>query len=345
MILPLSSLLSTIDEALPEVLVGPRARRALQRRARSVPSAWFSGCVECRLTDGADQVDLLVCATRGAGGQHALREVLEGPGGAQAFGTARPFLREWVRPRSRLSKELAAIWLEYDLPVARPAPEPFAFVCLYPDYLEGGYPRHRPGPPLPAARVAAIASAGLAAAGARVGARPLALLRRCASALPLHGRMLHVVARPGLLGEALRIGAILPAAGLAAWLQAVGWPGEPAQLALLRRLVGARDLLHVQLELADEVSPLLSLDFESASQPRDNPGWARLVGALVELGCAQRRKATAAVRWVGSRRVKVADQPVPARVDQQLFFKLTSKPGGELQAKAYLCFHARHALL
>src|SRR5690242_8558023 len=141
MLQPISELLRAVDRELPRELVSARARKALRRRAAQVPSAWFAGCVECRLLGDSDQNDLLVYATRGAGGQKHLASVLT-KGQGREFGGARTLLAEWAHGRSPLARELSNLWLEYDLPVDGSAPEPFAFISLYPDYLARGCPQH-----------------------------------------------------------------------------------------------------------------------------------------------------------------------------------------------------------
>jgi hypothetical protein len=350
MIQRVSKLLQAVEHHLPTELVSARARSALHRRAAEVPSAWFSACIECRLTADADQNDLQVYATRGAGGQVALRRALARGDGAQ-FGQVRSFLETWTRPRSALSRALPAIWLEYDLPVAGRAPDPFAFVCLYPDYLDPIYPRHRFGPPLPAARVRSIAEAGLRATlGIVPDVRRLDLLARCARQLPMHGRMLHVVARPGSGARGrqcsdLRIGAIVPTDRVRAWLDAIGWTGAPRQLALLDRVLGGgTSLQHVQVELGDEVHAKLAIDFACSALPSQTRQWSRFIRRLSATGCAVRDKLNAAIGWMASRRVHFAGDLAPARIDQQLFFKLTTTPDS-FEAKAYLCFQPRYAFV
>jgi hypothetical protein len=348
-ILPLVTLLRTVERYLPRALVSRRALRALRSRAAQIPSAWFSGCVECRLTEAEDQSDLLVYATRGAGGQQALGRLLAAGGGGE-FGAARPFLAAWTNRRSPLSRELSMMWLEYDLPPVGPAPDPFAFVCLYPDYLDPIYPRHRSGSPLPAARVRSIAASGLRAAlRAPVERRRLDLVTRCAARLPLHGRLLHVVARPpagdggGSAGD-LRIGAILPSDRVGAWLDEIGWPGRRQQLELLDHVLGrGTDFVHVQVELSDELRSKLAIDFADSTLPSPSPRARQFVERLAATGCAVKAKALAAFQWMRSWRFDLPGERIPTRIDHQLFFKVSTTPDA-VSAKAYLLFQPRYAL-
>jgi hypothetical protein len=345
MLTPISALLEAVDGELPRELVSQRARKALRRRAARVPSAWFAGCVECRLDGRSDQNDLLVYATRDAGGQRHLASVLARAHGAQ-FGRTLPLLRSWAGRRSLLGRELANLWLEYDLPPDGSQPDPFAFICLYPDYLRRGYPEHVFGPPLAASRTRRVAAAGLRAVlGRAPDPRALDLVEHCAAALPMHGRMFHVVAMPQRKTSDLRVGAILPTRALRAWLAAVGWPGEQRDLGILERLIGGgMELVHAQIELGDGVRPRVAIDFESLVPAAESRRWHAFVERLTKAGCCERELALAAVNWLKSRPVRLPGENLPLRMDQQLFFKVTSSPDG-LEAKAYLLFQPRHALL
>jgi hypothetical protein len=204
---------------------------------------------------------------------------------------------------------------------------------------------------LPAARVRSIAAAGLRAAlGVAPDKRRLDLLARCAGRLPMHGRMLHVVARPrvgsgGPHHGDLRIGAIVPTDRVRAWLDAIGWTGAPRQLALLDRVLGGgASLQHVQVELGDEVRPVLAIDFMSGALPSQTRRWGQFVRRLAATGCAERDKLDAALGWMASRRIQFPGDLAPARIDQQLFFKLTTTPDS-LEAKAYLGVQPRYAFV
>ncbi|HEY0467009.1 MAG TPA: hypothetical protein VGC79_22560, partial [Polyangiaceae bacterium] len=320
MLQPISVLLKAVDGQLPGDLVSTRARKALRRRAARVPSAWFAGCVECRLDGDSDQNDLLVYATRGAGGQKHLTGVLKG-GAGREFGQARALLAQWAGGRSPLARELATVWLEYDLPVDGSEPDPFAFICLYPDYLADGYPRHVYGRPISARRTRRVAAAGLGAAlGFDPDSHALDLVAHCAACLPANGRMFHVVAMPHRNHSDLRIGAIVPAVGLRAWLRSVGWPGKKRQVDVLERVLGgSTELLHVQLELGDSIRAKLSIDFECLVPPPQSPRWLQFVERLCKTGCCERDRALAAVSWLRSRPVRLPGETLPLRMDQQLF--------------------------
>lgn len=344
MIAPLPALLEQIEPELPPELVGAPQRRALRARARGVPGAWHSGAIECRLTWAPAPCDFMVYATRGDGGQRALDAVLRSRR-AKAFGRAQPYLREWTRRGSKLSREAAAVWVEYDVPRRGPAPDPFVFVCLYSDYLRDGYPAHQPRGAQSPRRVRALAAAGLRwASGRRPGERQLQLIARCAAALPPTGRLLHVVAIPHRL-EGVRVGAILPFGDVERWLGAIGWTGTRAQVRELFELFpGTYDYLHVQVELSEQVEPKLAFDFNLSATPARSRHWSEFAAGLASSVCCDREKLSAALRWVRSRRVQLTGDDIPVRIDQQLFFKVSSLPDS-IEAKAYLCFHPHYALL
>ncbi|MBL8952688.1 MAG: hypothetical protein JNK82_18050, partial [Myxococcaceae bacterium] len=208
-----------------------------------------------------------------------------------------------------------------------------------------GYPHHDPKRPQSPRAVRALAAEGLEwALGRPVSKSQLKLIERCTAELPMTGRLLHVVGIPHRLGDDLRIGAILPCSDVERWLRAVGWPGTKAQLRELFRLVGfTSGFIHVQVELNETIGPKLALDFNIAQTPND-PRWAPFGKRIVESCGADPERVSAALSWVGSRRVRLPSDELPARLDQQLFFKVTSRPDG-LEAKAYLCFHPRYSLL
>ncbi len=288
--------------------------------------------------------DVMVYAAQGNDGQHALRDVL--PSEGKAFGAARPYLTEWTRDGSLLAREASAIWVEYDVPSKGAAPDPFVFVCLYPDYLRKGYPHHAPIGRQDEARVRATAKEGLRwALGKAPSRQQLDVITRCTRALPDDGRMLHVVGMPHRPGGALRIGAILPYDDVPRWLQQIDWSGTKPQLKRMRKLFGGGyDYIHVQVELSTHVHNRLAFDFNLSTTPAKNPRWKQFAGAVAAECDAEPEKLDAALAWVGSERLHFDDDPIPARLDRQLFFKVSSSPD-QLEAKAYLCFHPRYSLL
>jgi hypothetical protein len=345
MIQPASALLSSVARFLPTRLVSQASRRALRQRAASVPGAWASACVECRLVPGEGRCDLLVYASEGDGGQRALSQTLKHGGGAE-FGRSRPFLEAWSRRGSSLGKQAAAVWLEYDLPDDGVPPDPFVFVCLYPGYLSNGYPVHQPKGPQSPKKTRALAALGLRQAlGKEVSAAQLALIERCTAQLPATGRLLHVVGMPDRPGNALRVGAIVPASKLRDWLERIDWQGSRQQVDRLLRAVGDdHDYLHAQVELTDRVEPRLALDFNLAQRPSQSRQWADFADRVVsDCGC-EKEKVHAALGWVRSRRLRFPGERWIARIDHQLFFKVSSAPD-RFETKAYLCFQPRYSLL
>jgi hypothetical protein len=329
-----SELLSLVGRHLPPALVTPTARARLRRCATRVPAEWFAGCVECRL-DSDERVDFLVCATRGDGGQRAIARALR-EGHGPAFGDTVRLLGPWGKRGTFLHREVSAVWLEYDLAVENTPP--FAFVSLYPDYLDGLDPRHV-GRPMDPRRVRALAAAGLNSLAAReVEQGTLELIEHCAESLPPSGRLLHVATMPTRGHDRARIGAILPYSGVRGWLARIGWRGESTQLDELFQVIGdGFAFLHVQIELDEHIRPRVAFDFQRGV-------WHEFVERLLERRSYSRDKLAAALRWPGHHSKPLADGFGRLRIERQMFFKVVASPDGSLDAKVYLCFEARPSL-
>lgn len=338
MIAPLPALLEAVASRVPAELASPHAWKRVRERAKDIPSAWDCAVFECRL-DRSPQLDLIVGALPGKGGQHSLAAVDD----HEVFGRAADIVRAWTSDAHPLARAMPVLWLEYDLPEGQPAPDPFAFVALWSDWLGPVYPRPPRGLPPPAADVRAIAELGLTVA---TGEAPpedvMERLERCAASLPEHGRLLHAVRRPKAGSEDVRVGAVLPADAVRQWLHLIGWPGSDRAYERLRRLVGdGWSMLHVQVELGREgVRPHLSIDYNRI----DTFDWDRLAEGLVRERAAVPERAGALRRWIGTEAFTPAWADWRAVIERRVFCKLTAHDAEALEAKAYLCLQPRYVL-
>lgn len=340
--------LLALESRLPAELISPAARELLLRQAAKVPGIWRAASIECRLLPSLERVDLLVCASRGNGGQQALREVLASGEAQPALGSARPLLEDWTRAGSLLDQQAQLVWLEYDLHPGSES-DPFVFIPLDPHYLE----RQRPGsgswPRLEPAGVRALARHAL---GLLPGYTPdparLDALERCAALLPPDGYLMQVVTMPQRGSANLRLGALLPAMRAEPWLRAVGWTGSERQLALAREALGPGwGHLHVQLELEDggRIRPTVAFDYSLRGTSREMPDWERFIHHLARQGACDPRRGLAALEWIGSESVTFPGAKWPVRLNRTLLFKLVAHPDESLEAKVYLCLEARHSLI
>ncbi|WP_257448421.1 hypothetical protein [Archangium lipolyticum] len=334
---------------LPAELVSEGARQRLLQQAEQLPSHWCAGSFECRLEPGLERVDVLVCATRGSGGQDALRQLLATGKCPPALRSCRRYLEEWCRPGSALERDVPLIWLEYDLHPGRPEPVPLVFVGLDPAQIERLFGDSAQGRRLSAPEVSRLAREGFCLLNGRAPEEAqLAVLERCAALLPPGGRMHHSVTMPQRGSGNVRFGALLPSEGVDAWLREVGWTGSDAQLESLWTVVGRTPgIRHVQLEVEPGGRPRPTLAFDyyfDDAAPRLTGEESRVLSELVRRGACTPERAEAALRWRGGETVSLPSSAWRVRLDRTVFFKLTAHEDGRLESKAYLCFDARRVL-
>jgi hypothetical protein len=336
---PADELLAAVSRRLPATLITVAARRRLRARAAQIPGSWLQCVVECRLHEHSDQVDLQVCAARGDGAQPRLLGLLRGRRRRPRFGRVDEFVRAWATPGTRLHRHQSAMWLEYDLPADRPPPEPLTFVALDPRYLDYVRERAAPRPSPPWLRAWAGCALGCLGSG---GDDALEWIEGAAAALPAGGRLFHVVPLGQRGGAGVRLGAIVPVAGVRAWLAQIGWAGPAAHVERLCALVGpGARRVHVQVERAGTVRPRLAFDFQESGLPATSAAWLGLVARLRRARACADDKLAAAIAWPGHARARLPSLRGDVAVERLLFFKLTIDDGGALEVKAYLWFGAR----
>lgn len=338
-----------LEPFLPAELVSEGAWRRLLHEAGRFSSLWQGGAFECRLEPGLERVDVLLCATRGPGGQDALRELLASGTCPPAFRPCQAYLESWCRSDSRVARDVPLLWLEYDLHPGRVTPAPLVFLGLDPhllERLEGDASRgRRPS----ASRISRLAREGFTLLNGQAPEEAqLAVLERCAALLPRGGRMHHAVTMPQRGSRNVRLGALLPGSAVDAWLREVGWTGSSGQLASLWAVVGRTPgIQHVQLEVepGGRLRPTLAFDaYFTEAVPELAREEARVLSELVQRGACTRERAEAALRWRGAETVSLPSSEWRVRLDRTVFFKLTAHEDGRLEAKAYLCFDGHRVL-
>jgi hypothetical protein len=251
------------------------------------------------------------------------------------------FAQAWAVPGSLLHEAIRAAWLEFDLdPLIAPDAalrSPRVFV---------DFTREAQGWPSVEARLDLATEVVWALSGARAQ-RPLESLRTCLARLPGGASLAYlgvftrddqpVVVRACVVGLA---------GDLAAYLGAVGWPGDVDALA--RRLLdplaraqgeGAQPVGVLHLDLAPDVRPRIGLEY---TFPR--PGLAgglrsadTFLGQLVSRGWCTARNRESLRSWP-RRSVELMPHDIwHSRVTRQVgHVKITYTPGEPVVAKAYL---------
>jgi hypothetical protein len=322
------ALVGAAEMALPKALVSAAARRRLVRAAAALPLCCDSWCIECRLAEGDEQVDLLACITAGSGGREAWRPPVNGP--LSGLG---PLVARWKRAGSLLHRELPFIWLELDLPPGGPIPAP-------PSLYVGLEPR--PVGPAGGAlaatgwtaeRLGRIVDEVVEATGGDVPRAARATAGRCVAALP-PGAQLNCL---GILRRrrtsALRLSLELPPATLARYLRAIRWPGPVSAVREVQPLLDCGvDRLALSLDAGARVSPYLGLELFYHRPPAHDVRFARMLTLLEERGWCASDKREALVGWRGD-----VDVPGVGAVARTVYHvKLTVRPDVPTFAKTYL---------
>lgn len=323
MLCAVTPLLPLLRPRLTGRLVSAEAWSGIASLAPGLPPAWLWGCFEARLDAGASRVDVAFCLSR----EHAIGSGTGAAGALATGGDVRDFLARWRMPESTLGAQVAAVWLEYDLPDGRSG-KPFLFLCL---------DRPAPAPP-PHSSLRALAAEALPLLLGRPPAPGLlAALDRCAQALPPRGRFLHLAALPPDRGAELRVVALLPPADLAAWLRAAGGSGSLDGVAVaLAPAAALAPLVQVQVDLAGGAVARPALEIYLPAQA----GWARIVEDLAADGACDPDLGRDAVAWIGEETVRHPQTGRLLHLVRRLFLKVVPAPDGGAQAKAYLAFHA-----
>jgi hypothetical protein len=347
------SLARTFDRIAPSVpaqLVSPAAFARARAVAAHLPAGltnWLY--LECRLAAGDSRVDLALRVDER--GREILAQlnpaislgepILSHPGwqGVLAFGGA------WAAPRSRLYDGVERVWLEFDIEPAEPGtgdavPAPGVFLEFAPRvYREGAVAEHHQ-----------LALASLVLLSGRNVTDPVARnLRRCLEQLPPGASLLYV----GLLlsrGSTTARGCVtgLSDAQLPAYLEAIGWPGSPDDLARLlapfsRALGGSeRSVGILNFDVGETIHPGLGLELVLSRPPqvRGEIAEKELLDLLVRRALCSPAKRDALLAWPGARRETLPHELWPSLLIRRVnHVKLSYEPGAPLTVKGYLCFY------
>ncbi len=258
---------------LPETLIAPPVRQALESAAAALPPI-PAIALEIRLDGDDTAIDLHQLISRDAGDAPALLRFLDGDGdGAAALATdpLRRFLRDWALGAQRLRYQVSEIYLEWDRPDATVATTP-----------PGIFLRVDPGRGLDAdldeADLLAIA-ARLHAMGSGAAADAI---RRVQAALPIGTTISFVGFMLGRDVLRLNLRQLRPAA-FAAVMAAIGWPGD---IAVAERhfadLVARCDRVVVALDFAPGLRASIGFELFFDAGPAAEPRYAMLLDHLVE---------------------------------------------------------------
>jgi hypothetical protein len=161
--------------------------------------------------------------------------------------------------------------------------------------------------------------------------------------LPPEGRALHIAPLSTRGLDAVRVVSILPVEALPEYLDAIAWPGaRPPVDKLLATIFPRTGQVLCHLDVAARVEPVLGLEISFA--PGD-PCWEPVLAELCARGACSPDKADALLRWPAEAVVAPPRQRWPSRILGNVIVKVVTRPAEPLQAKAYLGFTQRLAIL
>lgn len=335
--------LALLWPAVPEGLLPMAERSWLEQAAAALPAIPRLG-LELPLGEEEGSADLHQFVSRSEADASILRRYLlrteEGPLGGAAL---RRFLAEWA-DRSDLCEDSDGLYLEWDRPGgSSPIAAPAIFLPV-----EG----HRDPPAKRrAARRQALARAE------RLQPPDQALPPDCLDALfdvlPPRASVNYLGFMTGR-GGALRVNLrSLERGGLAAFLEALAWPGDREAAAThFDRLIDLADRVVVALDFAPRLLPSIGFEIVMDAPPGAEMRWNGLFDHLSGLGLCSPAKRRALEAFDSNLYPEAPDQPWPASwllaalasppqfvpwVERRIsHLKLAIAPDGTLKAKAYV---------
>jgi hypothetical protein len=284
--------LGLILPGLAPELVPSESRSWLTTVAGVLPPIHRAG-FECRLADGDDDVDLQLGVWASEEEPARLARFLR----AQEPLTA-PWERvgqlaeRWAQPTDPFRDGIVEVWLELDADPVRMV-EPLSLAGLAPSVF--------------AVLSAVGAETSLALAGdvVRVLAEPetsvslVASLRRFADACPPPARISHVGLMLGRPIAAMRVHlSPVPLAAVHRLVEAIGWPGDSAQVqSLAETLLDYGDLMVLCFDVVADHVVRIGLECFFAETHGLDPRWPPLLQRLTQQGYSSADKAGALLRW------------------------------------------------
>ena len=354
---------ATIAQGVPPTLISPSAFATMGALARTLPATLSRSTVgfECRLADELPAADFMVLATAAAGrdslaGTNPVSTMSAGLLTEPIWQRVQALAARWQDPASSLHPVMDGIWLEFDLdgpPPEIPRPSVFLGLALGLDDVTGV----RGGVPDVEGYQATVAEMSQILLGRDLPPRTAENLAGCFRALAPYEYIFNVgmmVARGATsVRMCLRLGS---SERTIAYLSQIGWPGAGRDLGALLELTGLVDYTWLDLDVSDTVHPAIGLEcyFERHRQPAREPRWAVFLDALVRAGLCTSDKRDALLEYPG-RIDEDTSQSWPSalgRASELLggrwrstfvrtlhHVKLVHRPGGTLEAKAYLAAH------
>lgn len=284
------------------VLLSPTAAECLGRWSGAFPAA--ACMVECHLGLDEPRADFLIRFLRSDAAALANADGEAAPG---TWTRLRAFARLWAAPDSPLAA-FAQTWLEFDLPrphAGAALPAPSFFADLDPAAARSADP-------------AATAGAALAVLGdGDVDPAVLATIATCVAELPPEARWLSLGVMFGRPADPVRICvAGLPASGVPAYLERIGWTGSAAQLHAVRAgLDGFTTLSTLALDVGTSVRPRLGIEYnlEARRSLHDSAArWRPFLDRLVEDGLCARHKRDPLLACIGFDHERIDQESWPA---------------------------------
>lgn len=293
--------------ALPEEIVGLADQERLARLAASLAPIHCAG-FEVRLTGGDRAVDLAQRIVAFDGEPTRLARHLEAacaraapPGWAEL----RDFAQRWRHAQSPPHREIVGAWLEFAADASQDA-APALFVSLRRQVEHGEAPR----------LVALVEALMRELAGVAPSAALVATLETAVAACPEGAGIADIGVLPGRALDAVRLTtAELHPDDVGGYLDAIGWPGEPASLRPLRDALRDTGGLTVAFDATGGtpgVAPRIGIECYPGPYPADLPRWGRLLDDLVDASRCHPAARDALLAWPGHTTPDPQGAPWPA---------------------------------
>jgi hypothetical protein len=344
------SLARTLDHVTGDLadLASAAALADIRRIAGLLPAA-LSRCLYFeRWLDEEARLDFIVRVDASARAiladedpQHRLDERLASQ---SAWQRLRSFARAWPMPAAALDGLVEALWLEFDRPPGPETDPASATPRVFLDFARAGYAQDSTDRRLDLALRALRALRGDAA-----GRRNRQALRRCLESLPPEAYLVYLGLAVGSEDGPVRVCVRgLTDAGLVAYLESIGWPGDVSDLSAsvlepLARVQGrpARSVAIVHVDLDERVGPRIGLEyaFSRRRQLRGGVAETGMLDHLVRRGWCGAAARDGLLRWPGRSVELLSHEIWYCRLARRLsHVKLTCSPAEPVAAKGYLRF-------
>jgi len=343
-------------------LISPSAFSDISSLARVLPStlAYNTFGFECRLGEKRPQADFLVLARASCGrdslaGLHPTSTLPALLMNDPVWRRVRDFAAHWADPSSPLYHAVDNVWLEFDINGPVPdVPVPSIFFGPQSNGQIGDI--EVAGEPNAKERLATVERTIRLLAGGEPPPRMLETLSYCFRALSSDEHVFQVGLMLSRGAGAVRLCIRLRSLErIVEYLVEVGWPGDEAALrGVLDPLARSVDHVLLDIDVGETVGAKIGLEcyFEGNRQPGRESRWGAFLNSLVLQGLCTADKREALLAYPGYFDQNAEEVPWPAvlrRASQLLggralstfvrslhHVKIVYRPGGPLEAKAYL---------